>query len=178
MSLYSQNRQVLEDIKQVIGGRIIVEVTGNSGVYRLDLAPRDTVAALKEMLPFLRIKKEQAQLALDLHRHIDTHNVKGYRNSDGSYKHTSLDTLAEREAMFLMFKELNHRDSREYRKTWVKSVETLRRATPSQASEGKGSEEGVTTSPMSPNNNSDQERPTSIPAGRHSLSNVKPQVLQ
>jgi hypothetical protein len=54
----------------------------------------------------------------------------------------------------------------------VNSVKALRRVTPSRATEGNGSVEGVTVSPVSPNDTLDQERATR--KGRHDLSSTVP----
>ena len=164
--VYSQNLTVLENIKAVIGGSI----NQNSGVYHLQLSPNAAVKALKSLVPFLQVKKEQALLVLELHRHIDQHRRRPHAGKVGG-AFLADDVVEFREMLYLRNKELNKFDSQVFRTNRVNSVKTQEWATPSQAAEGEvGSAEGVTTSSPSPNGNESQECPAR--KGRDSLSST------
>lgn len=154
--VYSQNIHVLEAMKEVIGGTICV--TGM--VFNLQLAPRATVRALQRMMPFLQVKKEQAAVVLELHRHIAAQARKGNRHGKPGQQPHSVEIWEYRESLNLKIKELNRFDSQAFSTNRVKSVKTPEGATPSQAIVGEsGAIEGVTTSSPSPNSIENQESP-------------------
>jgi hypothetical protein len=164
--VYSQNLTVLENIKAVIGGMISM----NSGVYHLQLSPNAAVKALKSLVPFLQVKKEQALLVLELHRHIEQHRRRPHKGKIGG-SFLSAEVVEFRETLYLRNKDLNKFDSQVFRTNRVNSVKTQEWATPSQAAEGElGSAEGVTTRGPSPNGNDPQECPAR--KGRDSLANT------
>lgn len=165
--VYSQNLTVLENIKAVIGGTVCM--TGM--VFNLQLPPRATVRALRELMPFLQVKKEQAALVLELHRHIaeQQRNRKSTGKQGGRVHEAGV--WEYRAGLALKMKQLNSFDSQAFRTNRVNSVKTQEWATPSQAAEGEvGSAEGVTTSSPSPNSNESQECPAR--KGRDSLSST------
>ena len=174
LTLYSQNLAVLNAISEVIGGYIQSFVNEKNkvgaGCYRLMVKPSEAVPALEKIMPFMIIKKEQAELALRLHATISRHSYHG-RSKAGRLS-TPQHITEQREAMYVEMKCLNHQDSLEYSKIWVNSEEAPEGVTLSQAVEGNGPTEGATTSSVSPNNNLSQERPASVAAGRHSLDST------
>lgn len=144
----------------------------SSGAYRYDITVEHMERVLTSLIPYLQLKKTQAELVLAL---LAT-------RSRGSHKITD-DVLNLRQRIVTTISELNRRDGKVYRSKWVNSVEPSSsfvvkyEAIPSQAAEGAGnivpfsSAEGVTTSRVSPNNNPDHETPPR--KGRDSLaSNV------
>jgi hypothetical protein len=167
---YSQNLGVLQEIQEVVGGTICRPVS--HGTYNLQLAPRDSAACLELVLPYLRIKRQQGELALRLVAQIKRTSIKGRRDANGKHLVTPKEVTAEREAMFLEMKRLNHEDSRLFKENRVNSVKALKKVIPSQAVAGKGATEGVTTREASPNSNPPQECPASEIAGRDSLSSA------
>jgi|GEM_PF-5597208 len=167
---YSQNLTALESVKDTVGGKI----WAGYGVYRLQLSPRETVAALSVLMPHLIIKKEQAKRVLILHEQIRGTVRVGNRVSGGSeFLSDSIYDL--RESIYQEVKFLNKVDSQAFRKNRMNSVETPEGAIPSRAKDGQGnlldSLEGVTTSLLSPNNNASQESPAR--KGRDSLNSTK-----
>jgi hypothetical protein len=120
-------------------------------------------------MPFLRIKKEQAQLVLALAESIRDNPVRG-RGKSGARNRTKDDVLAYRDALYLRMKEANHELSREFSKIRVKSVKTLERATPSEAVVGQGATETCNDYRVSPNNTPGKSARPSLTDGRHSLS--------
>lgn len=171
---YSQNIQVLEDIKETIGGSVAKPVID---VFQLQVGPRDTVAALKVLVPHLRIKREQALVVLKLHEMIAaTSHPRNRGIGKGGAARMSDSVYADRHALYLRVRELNHVDSEAFRKNRENSVKTPQGVIPSQAAEGEGSAEGVTTSSLSPNDNANQETPTR--KGRDSLSSARTDLVQ
>jgi len=165
--VYSQNLQVLENMKSVIGGQINI----NGMVFGLHLAPRATVRALNQLMPYLQVKREQAAVVLELHRDIadSQKNRKSTGKQGGRVHETSV--WEYREGLSQKMKQLNSFDAQAFRTNRVNSVKTQEWATPSQAAEGDSSSaEGVTTSSPSPNSNESQECPAR--KGRDSLSSA------
>lgn len=166
---YSQNLTALESVKDTVGGK----VWAGYGVYRLQLSPRETVAALKVLVPYLIIKKEQAKRVLILQEAIRNTKKVGNRISGGGA--LLADSIYDaREAIYQEVKFLNRIDSQAFRKNRMKSVEAPEGVIPSQAEDGQEnfleSSEGVTTSSLSPNNNASHESPAR--KGRDSLSST------
>jgi len=168
----SQNRMILEAIQSELGGNI-----GLTGlVYQLQLPPLKAVAAIKKLLPYLRIKKVQGEMVLALHEHIDKHK----KSTRPEHFHHAL-VWTEREQIHNAIHALNHADSIAIRAHRTNRVNSAKASgddvTLSQAVEGEvGSTEGATTRGVSPNNNPLHERPAR--KGRHSLSNADITVVQ
>jgi hypothetical protein len=173
--LYSQNLGVLEDIRETIGG-VMTPLHRTSCVHTLQFSPKQTVAALRQLQPFLRIKREQALLVIALHKQISSTKQIGKRSGLGGSVKLDDSVYEERESMYLQMKALNHKDAEAFRTNRVKSVEAPGGVTPSQATEGEGSVEGVTTRQVSPNNNPVQE--DAARKGRHSLSSKVAATIQ
>ena len=177
VTFYSQSLVLLKEIQEVLGGGGTLSCNfskensrfGSSGCYRLYLSPTQAVPAAEKLLPYLRIKKEQAQLVLDLSASIRDNPVRG-RTKNGWRNKTKPEVLAYRDALYARMKELNHELSRKFSEIRVNSVNTLERAKPSQSTAGKGTAAGVTTSGVSPNNNPRHERPSAETGVRDSLN--------
>jgi hypothetical protein len=164
---YSQCLSVLKDIQGEVGGTIPPLC---SDVYQLQLSPRDTVAMLKLVTPYLRIKREQALAVLQLHEMIaGTHHARN-RSGKGGMAKLPQSVYDARHAIYSRVCELNHEDSRVLRTNRVNSVKAPGGVTPSQAAAANDSAEGVTTREMSANNNSLHEDPAR--KGRHSLDST------
>lgn len=174
LTMYSQNLEVLMAINETFGGsgRIfdarLPEGAIGPGCYRVEWMALKAVAVLKQIEPFMVIKKAQAQLAIKMH---ETKRMAG-SNAQIRWHGLPEEVRAFRAYAFDRMKELNHEDSETYRKNRVNSVDTLKRAIPSQATEGNGSVDGVTTSRVSPNNNPGQERPSVKTDVRDSLNHT------
>lgn len=157
VGFYNQDYDVLTDLQETLGcGKIVAYNTKGmgSGCYRLMVPLSSTKRVLELILPYLRVKRQQAQLVL---AGLET-------KSAGSAKITpEVQTL--REAIVQQVSALNKANGKAYRTKWVNSVDTSSPVTdeetiPSQASAGDfGAEEGVTTSSVSPNNNRSHEDP-------------------
>ncbi len=160
VQFYGQNLSVITSIQETLEcGKLYVHNTGQSGCYKLQIPRTEQVRVLKSLIPYLQIKREQAELviqALSL-------------TSRGSHKITD-EVLERRRAIAIEISRLNKSDGKDYRTKWVNSVEpsirVMRLETiPSQAATGTGDvipfgvAEGVTTSRVSPNNNPDHEDP-------------------
>jgi hypothetical protein len=166
---YSQNLQVLKSIQETIGGTI---PDPSIDIFMLQLSPRATVEALKNLVPYLQIKKEQALLALKLHEMIKSTPKLRNRAGKGGMARLLESVYEARHAIYLRVSELNHVDSEAFRKNRENSVKPSgEEATPSQAAAANDSAEGVTTSQVSANNNPGHETPTR--KGRHSLSSAE-----
>jgi hypothetical protein len=167
VQIYSQNMAVLESMKAGIGGKI----SPSGRIFSLQISPKEAVKLLKAVAPLLQVKREQALLVLELHRHIDEHqkNRKSTGKPGGRVHDASV--WEYREQLAQRVSDLNWRDSRAFETNRVNSVKTQEWATPSQAAEGEvGSAEGVTTRGPSPNGNDPQECPAR--KGRDSLANT------
>lgn len=172
--LYSQNLSVIEDLKETVGGKI-TPLHRSSLVHVLQFCPSETNLLLDKIQPFLRIKREQALLAIELQKHIDGTRQLRKRDGKGGAIRLHASVSAEREQLYLKMRALNHKDSQAFMTNRVNSVKTPKGATPSQAVAANDSTEGVTTREMSANNNSLHEDPAR--KGRHSLdSTVLPTV--
>jgi hypothetical protein len=166
---YSQNLQVLKNIQETVGGKI---PPPSLAVFMLQLSPRETVKALKVLIPYLQIKKEQALLVVKLHEMIDSTPKLRNRTGMGGMARLPESVYEARHVMYLRVSELNHVDSEAFRKNRENSVKPSgEEATPSQAAAANDSAEGVTTSQVSANNNPGHETPTR--KGRHSLSSAE-----
>lgn len=156
VGFYNQDYDVLAEIQETIGcGKIVAHNTGfnNSGCYRLMVPLSETKRVLEMLLPYLRVKRQQARLVIT---GLET-------KSSGSFKITP-EVQALRQAIVQQVSALNKANGKAYRTKWVNSVNTSSSVTveetiPSQASEGLDSEEGVTTRDLSPNNNDLHEDP-------------------
>ena len=74
----NKHRGVLEEAQRLFGGSI--QPSGeprNDGVYGLYLAARDAMRFLEAVLPYLRIKKEQARVAIEFQRGMRRWGSKG-----------------------------------------------------------------------------------------------------
>ena len=173
--MYSQNLAVLEDIRETIGG-VITPLHHTSLVYTLQFSPKQTLSALHQLQPFLRIKREQALLVIALHKQIAATKKIGKRYGLGGGMKLDASVYEQREAMYLQMKEHNRKDAKALRTNRVNSVKAPGGVTPSQAEAGEDSAEGVTTRGVSPNNNLPHEDATR--KGRHSLSNTVAGTIQ
>lgn len=169
-----QNADVLGEIMETLEcGEIRAYVNSGyktSGAYRYDIPTPDIERVLNLLIPYLRLKRTQAEVVLAMLK----------TRSRGSHRVT--DAVMElRQQLIATLHRLNGQDSEDYRKKWVNSVEppynslvSKYGAIPSQAAVGVGnivpfsSAEGVTTSPVSPNNTLDHEPPPR--KGRDSLA--------
>ena len=176
INFYSQNLEVLNDIQEIVGGKITPRCNALA-VYVLQLGPKATVSTIKMLLPYLRIKKEQALTILELDKLNKSYTRIGKRYGLGGQEPVPQSIYDQRMAICIRVRELNHRDSQAFRKNRVNSVELSTGETmPSQAAEGKGSAEGVTIRSVSPNNNPIQERPAR--KGRDDLSSAISRNIQ
>lgn len=161
----NQNLQVLLDIMEFIKCGDILACVGNrkakrgvTGAYRLEIPTGDIQRVLEGMLPYLRVKKEQAQIMLML---LHTRSRAGNKPLPPE--------VVERRRFFVeSLQRLNHADAQAYRSKWVNSVELSRacrlvarygETIPSQAPAAIDSGEGVETRSLSANNNGVHECP-------------------
>jgi hypothetical protein len=176
INFYSQNLGVLYDIRDTIGG----EVTPPSmalDVNVLQLSIQEAVAAANLLLPYLRIKKEQALLMIEYQKAVLSTPRIGKRSGKGGGVRLSDEVLAQRHQFYLRMQELNASDPQAFRTNRVNSVKARSRVTPSQAAVGEvGTAEGVTTREVSPNNNPLHEPPAR--KGRHSLDSADAKSIQ
>jgi len=175
ITMYSQNLGVLQAINDTFGntGRLydarLPEGAIGPGCYRVEWIAIKAVDVIRQIEPYMIVKKEQAKLAIQLH------DIK-----KGSRWHgVDEEAYLMREYLFNQIKVLNHEDSERYRKSRVNSVEAPGEGvTPSRASEGTGPEEGVTHTDVTPKNNRPQERPSGKAPVRHMLSSAESQGIQ
>lgn len=139
LCFFSQNFEMLDEIRASLGcGQIrpVLNVMG-SGCYRLEFTRPETRMVLALIQPYVRLKREQIALALDLAKTIDPH-----RGGRGRAKVTDEEHQL-RQHCVARISELNRRDGKVFRTKWVNSVklsavpnvavETI----PSQAVEGR-----------------------------------------
>lgn len=175
VGFFNQNLEVLMDIMETFGCGDILACVGNrakvghSGAYRWEAPNPHIVRVLKLMLPYLRVKREQARVMLLLMATKTTPNGKRLNAS----------IVERRMALVDRLQKLNHRDSQAYREKWVNS-EKLSKAcysvaryetTLSQAKVPIVSLEGAETRSLSGNNNSSHERP--LPKGNDIVRTVQ-----
>jgi hypothetical protein len=168
VNFYSQNLEVLQDIQETIGGALTPQCK-TLDVYVLQLPPKVAVETLRVLAPYLRIKKQQALLVLEMNE--INHS---YKRINRVVPDSIFNKRIEcRDKM----RELNHKDGKAFRTNRENSVKlSLGETIPSQAVVGVDITEGVTTRLVSPNNNPIQEPPTR--KGRDSLSSESSQVIQ
>lgn len=160
---FNQNLEVLLFIKDVLGCGVLLnhKTSAISGCYRLDIPISDSADVLRKLIPYLRVKKRQAELALEARMTI---NPKGGRTA------ISGDIQSHRECLVEEIQRLNARDGKAYKAKWVNSVDLSKdvmaeETIPSQVAVGEGnvspfrSAKGVTTRRVSPNNNPVHENP-------------------
>jgi len=118
LQVYSQNLDVLCDIRETIGGRI-ASPQGTRSTYYLYLGGAEAVSALKALEPFLRIKQEQARICIEFKQHMeDGVNNKGQSDKRGKGNRPMLSgaVVAYRESVFQKMKRLHHVDSLKVRR--------------------------------------------------------------
>lgn len=156
------DRRPMVLLQQTFGGKMqFVKRSGGRTYTQWVICANEAFAALSLLYPYLRFKKEQAFLAMELQKNINEQRGKWNRN--GRLPEV---ISAWRRDLYFRCKELN---SRAYLQKLNAASgefgETLSEKTPSQAAEGPGSAEGVTTREVSPNNNLLHERPTPVLTG-------------
>lgn len=134
LGIYNQDQAVLLDIVETLGcGRIRAVRSGCSGVYRIEFTRRDTKQVLELLLPYLRIKREQAQLGL-LALSAPRYSGRG--------KIVPTEMIEYRQSLVARSKELNARNGKAFRTKWVNSVDpsetphVVAETIPSQAAAG------------------------------------------
>jgi hypothetical protein len=137
---FGQNFDMLDEIRAALGcGKLRAVLTGptatRSGCYRLEFTRPETARVLTAIQPYVRLKREQVALALQLRATINPR-----RGGRGVAKVTDAEQ-EERVALVARISELNRRDGKAFRTKWVKSVEPsvagdAAETIPSQSSEG------------------------------------------
>lgn len=169
VGIFNQNLNVLLDVMETMQCGEILACVGNprkkaTGAYRWDLCSRDIKPVLSLLLPYLRVKREQAVVLLAL-----LQTTKGRANGNAKL---SADVIAQRQLLTAKLQELNHADSQAYREKWVNSGKLSEKSCRlvaryetilSQAEVPIVSSEGAETRSLSGNNNSSHERP--LPKG-------------
>lgn len=173
INFYSQNLSVLQDIKETVGGEI-TPPNFSLDVFTLQLAPKGALAAAKVLVPVLRIKREQALLLIEFQNSVNATRRVGNRSGKVGAGFLPESVFENRRVFYVKMQELNAKDSQAFRTNRDNSVKAPQGVTPSQAVEGEGSTEGVTTREMSPNNNSLHETPAR--KGRHSLGSARTDI--
>lgn len=89
-------------VKEIYGGHLMtIPPKGNNRLqYRLKLGRKETYVCLMEILPYLRVKKKQAEIALKFKE-----TVRGY-NKLGRGRKLPISVLKERKIMINSIKEL------------------------------------------------------------------------
>lgn len=136
LSFYNQDYGVLENIKATLGfGRLRAMRCGFSGVYRIEFTRRETLIVLEHLLPYLQVKREQAQLGI-----LALTAPKYY----GRGHQVPVDQQEYRQSLVARSKELNQRNGKAFRSKWVNSVDPSglpsqgTETMPSQAAAGTG----------------------------------------
>jgi LAGLIDADG endonuclease len=113
----NQDLGVLEAIQETLSAGKIRAVRNNnrSGSYRLDFSRPETKRVLETLLPYLVIKREQAELALLA---IATINPRR-----GGKLFVTPEERAYRMTVIQRMQELNQRNGKAFRTKWVNSVE-------------------------------------------------------
>lgn len=175
INFYSQNLSVLYEIKEVVGGEVSPPNEGLD-VYTLQLPAKPAVATAKLLLPYLRIKREQALLMIEFQKVVDATPRLRNRSGKGGMARLPESVIEQRHQFYLRMQKLNDRDPQAFRTNRMNSVKAPAGVTPSQAVVGEGATEGVTTREMSPNNNSLQE--DAAGNGKHSLGSTVGPTIQ
>ena len=137
---YNQNLEVLESIQETLeGGKIRPQKGGfsmkdgtRSGVYRLEFGRAASRHILRVLLPYLVVKREQAQLAL----------LAIQENSGHKWHRITPEIHKFREDIVRRMSVLNKRDGKAFRSKWVNSVnlspvpDVVGETMPSQAATG------------------------------------------
>lgn len=126
------------------------------------LRANQAYAALVHLLPHMKVKRDQALLAIAMQG-----SVNEWRNKFGRYAARPDQVIAYRRDLYFKCKHLNSQSHIEDLNTasgeFGGSLRALMAETiPSEAGEGSGSPERVTASSPSPNSNASQERPTNV----------------
>jgi hypothetical protein len=176
VGIFNQNLEVLLEVMNTMEcGEVLACVgnrkKGNTGAYRWDLNKTDIRLALDKLLPYLRVKREQAQVMLLL---LDT--TKGKANGN---RPLTPEVIQQRQLLVAKLGELNHADSKAYREKWVNSgnlskscrlvarYETIL----SQAEVPIVSSEGAETRLVPGKNNPAHERP--LPKGNDIVRSIQ-----
>lgn len=138
LSFCGQNYEMLDEIRDSLGcGQIRPVVNGKgSGAYRLEFTRPETRELLALLQPYVRLKREQVALALELAKTINPR-----RGGKGRAKVTD-EEHALRQHCVARISELNQRDGKAFRTKWVNSVkpsgapDVATETIPSQAATG------------------------------------------
>ncbi len=147
---------------KAFGGRVRTTTkkhkSGPKRYFVWALRANQAYAALTHLLPYLKVKREQALVAMSLQESVNT-----WRGGFGRYAVRPEHVIEERRLLYFQCKHLNSQ-------AYIEELNAasgefggpLTETIPSQAAEGKDPAEGVTASSLSPNNNANQERPTNV----------------
>ncbi len=160
-----QSRLTLEWIAQRFGGNVMEPHT-NHRAFMYRASAKRALSIVEAVSPYVVTKKPQINFVLWVYPLV----FKDARGGWGTHVNLGGTILELRNMCYEILHLINKRDSMGFH---GKSGEFSERLTPlmvkmmdmltlSQAAEGEGSAEGATTSQVSPNNNPDQERPTSV----------------
>lgn len=176
VGIFGQNLAVLIEIMETLKCGEILACIGNrkkggTGAYRWDLNKSDIKPVLTKLLPYLRIKREAAQVMLLLLK-----TTKGKANGN---RKLHPEIIQQRQLLVAKLQELNHVDSKAYREKWVNSGELSKscrliaryETILSQAGVPNVSPEGAETRSLSGNNNSSHERP--LPKGNDIVRTIQ-----
>ncbi len=83
--------------------------TYRSAMYYWHATTNDALSVLEMLLPHLKIKRPQVELALKFVSNLRETDIRGKRNEDGTYMKLSDAALAERESFYDRMKALNAR---------------------------------------------------------------------
>ena len=124
---------------------------------------QDTIEVLENILPYLKVKRRQAEIVLDFMKSRES--INWYPE----HEIRKLEVVIRNKQYREYYNEIKKLNSRGHSKKILGEFGGHpKRTIPSRAVEGKGSTEGVTTMTVNPNNNPSQELPAR--KGRYSLS--------
>jgi len=151
ISIGMQHLPVIKELCDLFGGKIYFK---HQNVYRWIILSNKAEAFLRKIQPYVKVKKEQVELALAFQEYVHSRSRTSRKTDQECQMY---------ESVKLQLQVLNRRDSKLFHEKSGEFGGGLRNEIiPSQASEGNGSEEGVETTRVSPNNNLSQELPTNI----------------
>lgn len=115
VSMCNTNKEIVEWFKQELGGSITIRKwtkgKNHKQAYQWNLKSNQAIDFLKEILSYLKIKKQQAELAIEFQKHKrEIVNQKLWIKSQIKGGHTLSDKeLQYREDIWLKMRELNQR---------------------------------------------------------------------
>ncbi len=105
------NKPIMQHIQNRYGGKIQIHRKGlrTKEFYHMRFKSQKAIKILKDIIPYLKIKKQQAKICLKIFK---TYNKNRKRRKDGTFRKLDKRTYLKRLQMFNLLKQLNKKGTK------------------------------------------------------------------